>query len=378
MYNYGKKNKINSIDKTDRKLTMALDTMGLFFSFNCYLLWFLLDLGLEIVYIQNLTEYEANTAFKPFVEELMHARQDIIAGVKNGNEKFYKISMNGSYGYDGMNTEKYSKVKICDKDKAYQSIILDTYINGSKIADDSYLIQSNPKSYRCKTCLQEAFFTLDNAKFWYLIFIYKFMYKCLDVNKFHLTSADTDSAYFAVAGDMNAPIDQVFDYIIKDRKFYDENIYKFMPDPKLKSVYGSIETRIASIRDEKKLLGCCVEKYGMNQIALCPKCYTIWNGCNNPEDPLGSNNDGVTKSLKIKGVSLKTNKLTSNDYKDILDNESIKSGKNINLQVKKNIMSKITINKNALTGFHNKKIVLPNQSCLPFIKGLTAKDYYVI
>ena len=41
-------------------------------------------------------------------------------------------------------------------------------------------------------------------------------------------------------------------------------------------------------------------------------------------------------------------------------------------------MSKITINKNALTGFHNKMIVLPNQSCLPFIKGLTAKDYYVI
>lgn len=198
MYNYGKKNRISTIDKTDTKLTMALDTMGLFFSFNCYLLWFFLDLGLEIVDIQNLTEYEANTAFKPFVEEFIHARQDIIAGVKNGNEKFYKISMNGSYGYDGMNTEKYSKVKICDKDKAYQSIILDTYINGSKITDDSYLIQSNPKSYRCKTCLQEAFFTLDNAKFWYLTFIYKFMCKCLDVNKFHLTSADTDSAYFAV------------------------------------------------------------------------------------------------------------------------------------------------------------------------------------
>lgn len=42
------------------------------------------------------------------------------------------------------------------------------------------------------------------------------------------------------------------------------------------------------------------------------------------------------------------------------------------------IMSKITTNKNALTGFHNKMITLMNQSCAPFIKGLSAKDYVVV
>ena len=40
-------------------------------------------------------------------------------------------------------------------------------------------------------------------------------------------------------------------------------------------------------------------------------------------------------------------------------------------------MSKITVQKNALTGFHNKMIVLKNQACCPFIKGLTANDYIV-
>ena len=40
-------------------------------------------------------------------------------------------------------------------------------------------------------------------------------------------------------------------------------------------------------------------------------------------------------------------------------------------------ISKITVKKNALTGCHTKMIVLPNQSCAPFITGFTVKDYFV-
>ena len=31
------------------------------------------------------------------------------------NEKFYKISMNKSYDYDGMNPEQFMKIKFCDE-----------------------------------------------------------------------------------------------------------------------------------------------------------------------------------------------------------------------------------------------------------------------
>ncbi len=79
--------------------------------------------------------------------------------------------------------------------------------------------------------------------------------------------------------------------------------------------------------------------------------------------------------MKLKGVSLKKNNIVRNDYKEVLMEKSIKVGKNINLQMKNNIMSKVTVNKNALTGSHTKMIVLENQACLPFITGLTAKDY---
>jgi hypothetical protein len=112
-------------------------------------------------------------------------------------------------------------------------------------------------------------------------------------------------------------------------------------------------------------LGLAIEKQGENCIALAPKCYTIWN------------NDGVTKSLKLKGVSLKKNKIVSTDYKQIIVNETVKSGRNISLQLKNGQMSKVFVTKNALTMSHTKMIVLENQSCCPYIHGLTAQSYIV-
>jgi hypothetical protein len=43
------------------------------------------------------------------------------------------------------------------------------------------------------------------------------MYKCFDRNKFHFIEGDTDSMYFAVAGNVNEPINQGFNSIITDQ-----------------------------------------------------------------------------------------------------------------------------------------------------------------
>ena len=156
MYNYMKVNKFNSIDKDERKLTMLLDTHDEYMVFSNYYLWFLLDHGLVIDDVKSVSQYEAHTGFNAFVNEFMKKRQDIISGVSKGNgaesdlsvanEKFYKISMNGSYGYDGMNTENFSKIKICDANKAYQAIISQTYMNGMQLNDDTFMIQH---SFNC-------------------------------------------------------------------------------------------------------------------------------------------------------------------------------------------------------------------------------------
>ena len=177
------------------------------------------------------------------------------------------------------------------------------------------------------------------------------MYKCLDMDKIHVVELDTDSLYVAVAGDPNDDYKQRYKHVIKDKEFYDKHVYEYFPNPD------------KDIFDEKKILGLAIEKEGENAVALCSKCYTIWN------------NDGTTKSLKLKGVSLKKNKIVSSDYQKALE-EPIK-GKNINLQLKDSQMSKITINKNALTAVNTKMVVLENGSCCPYIAGLSAKNYVI-
>jgi hypothetical protein len=53
--------------------------------------------------------YEKHTGFKAFAEEMTKLVQESkLRGDGAGNE-FYKLVLNGSYGYDIMNEEKFSK-----------------------------------------------------------------------------------------------------------------------------------------------------------------------------------------------------------------------------------------------------------------------------
>jgi hypothetical protein len=159
----------------------------------------------------------------------------------------------------------------------------------------------------------------------------------------HFVEGDTDSAYWAVSGDTNDDYKQGFSHVIKDKNFYNEHVYDWLPNPE-KDIY-----------DEKKLLGLAIENQDENCIALAPKCYCLFP------------NQNITK---MKGVKKSLNKMTTQDYQTAITKPII--GKNINLQMKNNVMSKIAIRKNALTGVHTKAIVLENHSCAPFIHNLSA------
>ncbi|KAA6403126.1 MAG: hypothetical protein EZS28_001355 [Streblomastix strix] len=81
-------------------------------------------------------------------------------------------------------------------------------MDDQKLGDDVYAVKMYPETCACKTPLNVAYFVLDNAKYWYLNFIYNFMNKCFDMDKLHFVEGDTDSAYWAVSGDENAGIKQ--------------------------------------------------------------------------------------------------------------------------------------------------------------------------
>ncbi|KAI5546883.1 CBG23764 family [Trichomonas vaginalis G3] len=331
MYNYMKTNNI-LVDQKQRKLTQLASTHGEYMSFSSYYLWYLIDRFHFIIDdVKSILTFAKNTCFHDFANEFMRVRQEAELNGNKGKSLFCKISLNGSYGYDAMNTQNYTKSKIMEEDKARMACMSQMFKNIREIGDNVYQVMMKDKYYRCDTCLQEAFFTLDNAKYWYLVFIYDFMYKCMDTNKFHFIEGDTDSSYWAIAGDPNLPNTQAFQAIIIDKNFYDKNIYKFAPydffcfDQKYKP---KLKNKMEEKQHEKKLLGLAIEKQGDNMIALCPKCYTSFNGHL-------KETDFKKIAMKMKGVSLKQNEhLTPENYYQILKDGVSFDGKNITLQLK--------------------------------------------
>jgi hypothetical protein len=185
----------------------------------------------------------------------------------------------------------------------------------------------------------------------------------------HFVEGDTDSAYWAVAGDPNDSegFKQGFKNVINDHDFYNKHVYDWFPSDFYSSDNSNpkFENDLEKMQFEKKLLGLAIEKQALNMIALGPKCYTLFN---DPIKPF---------ARKVKGVSIRQNPLKVNDYSDVIQNDKVVSGKNTNLQMNKSQrtnssgeceirMSKIMINKTALSGLHTKYQVLSDNSiCAP-------------
>ncbi|KAA6369747.1 MAG: hypothetical protein EZS28_034726 [Streblomastix strix] len=267
--------------------------------------------------------------------------------------------MNSSYGSDGMNTEKYTEIKVMDQKEALKAHLSNTFMDEQQLGDNAYAVQMNPETCTCKTPIQEAYFVLDNAKYHYVNFIYNFMHKAFDMSKLHFVEGDTDSAYWAVSGSADAGYKQQFDYVIKDKQFYDDNAKYYFPK---RSLEGT-ETIENDLLDEKKVLGLAIENEGTEMIALAPKNYYI--------------KVGEKEKIKLKGVNQKTTKISKQNIVDNINSGTITKATNMRLGQKNYIMSKIETQKNGITGIHTKAIVLRDQSCCPYVYGLKACDYVI-
>jgi hypothetical protein len=311
--------------------------------------------------IKTLIVFNKHDKFNTFVNDFSVQRWKYLAD-RNPKENFFKISLNGSYGYDAMNTENYSKSYIQSAAKASCSKLSDNFKNIRQLADDVYQVDMNSDTFKCSTCIHQAYFTLDNAKYWYLVFVYEFMYKCMDMNRIHFIHGDTDAFYWAVAGKIDDELgnNQGFKHVIIDRDFYDQNVFKFLPHDAFcfnENYRPTFNTKIEAKAHEKKLLGLAIEKQGDNLIALGPKCYTAWD------------NEGKY-SMKNKGVKMDLNKhINHYSYKDIVMNGGKIDGQNVTLQMKNGKMSRITVNKTALTGKNNKGYTCANGCIMPYVHG---------
>jgi hypothetical protein len=128
-----------------------------------------------------------------------------------------------------MNEEKFSNSQVVTKSTAAMKVFSPYFISTRPLNENYYQVQMEKSTFNCKTPLIQGFFTLENAKFWYLNFIYNFMYKCLDMTRLHFVEGDTDSMYWAVSGSESDNYEQQFKHVIKDHNFYNNNICKFTP-----------------------------------------------------------------------------------------------------------------------------------------------------
>ncbi|KAA6402982.1 MAG: hypothetical protein EZS28_001487 [Streblomastix strix] len=358
MYSQAQKHSL-PMTKKDRKLTILLNTNGQFMIFNNYYLWLLIVLGFVITDYKAIAVFEKNAAYEPFLRTMMNLRiQAILAG--STKEKFYKLIINSSYGYDTLNTEKFGKIKMLDKAGTFIAQHHPNHMGTKRISANRFAVQIKPKTATCFTSIQSGVFKLDNAKYWYLNYIYNFIYKCLNRKRFHFVLADTDSIYIAIAGDPNKDRHQQFESIVTDKQFYDQHVYNYLPDPNI------------DIYDYKKILGFGIENEGYELTSLGPQCYSMIVNKWNQEKQQYEFKPKITS----KGIN-KSQDISHIDYVNVINKDIVKKGINGTLKIYDNIMSSIQVEKYALTGFNNKSIVLRNQCCCPYIKGLTAKDYII-
>ncbi|KAA6390587.1 MAG: hypothetical protein EZS28_013884 [Streblomastix strix] len=198
--------------------------------------------------------------------------------------------------------------------------------------DNVYAVQLNPETYTSKTPIMDVYFVL-----------------AFDMEKMHFVEVDTDLAYWSVNGSAEAGYQQQFDYVIKDKQFYDDNAKYFFP---------TIE---GNLLDEKKILSLAPENYGTEMITLATKNYYI--------------KIGEKEKIRLKYVNQKTTKICKQNIVDNINCGTITKAKNMLLGQKNYIMSKIATEKNGITGKHTKAIVLKDYSCCPYIFGLKANDY---
>ncbi|KAA6385864.1 MAG: hypothetical protein EZS28_018608 [Streblomastix strix] len=186
------------------------------------------------------------------------------------------------------------------------------FLNDQKLSDNVYAVQMNPE--KCTVLIRISFISQKEKL--------------------------TQRIWLKVETKMKS-VKQQFKYVIKDQQFYNENAKYFFP---------TIE---GDLLDEKKILGLAVEREGTEMIALAPKNYYIMV-------------DDKTK-LKLKGINQSTNKITKAQIVENIIEGTVTKCVNMRLGQKSYQMSKLSIEKNGITGCRTKAIVLSNQSCCPFI-----------
>ncbi|KAA6391253.1 MAG: hypothetical protein EZS28_013218 [Streblomastix strix] len=222
--------------------------------------------------------------FESFACSMMNKKYEAISKHNDAQSLYYKQILNSAFDGDGQNNAKFDKISFINArlavikqlkqdHKTTKKISDDIYnSDGEVIEDAQYVVNESPRQIKCSKPLQEAIFTLDNSKLWYLNFVYNFLYKCIDMDKVHFSNMDTESMYLAIAGSQIEGKKQGLKYVVKDQLFYDQHYKQQLPQDD------------CTVSEEKNLMDITTESQGENIVCLAPKCYSLYNGNEQNDD----------------------------------------------------------------------------------------------
>jgi hypothetical protein len=127
------------VDKKERKLTQLTDTHDEYRLTNNYMLWFLID-TCHFIFDSNRVMYvhEKHTGFRAFTKEMTRLRQEAKLVGDGAGDEFYKLVLNGSYGYDIMNEEKFSKSQVVTKKVAALKVFSPYFMSARPLNENYY------------------------------------------------------------------------------------------------------------------------------------------------------------------------------------------------------------------------------------------------
>jgi len=276
-----------------------------------------LDHGLKVTKVYEFVEYHPSKCFEQFGLKVSEARR---AGDSNPSKavlaESQKLHGNSSYGKCMTNKEKHREVHYCNRSGVTKFINSHVFQRLNIITDDLYEVECLKKSVEEDLPLQISVFVYGYAKLRMLEFYFNFLLHFINRQDFQCVQSDTDSLYMAFSSETLA--DCVKPHM---RREYFENLHHWLPlDDCDQHKAEYVETQCAGKPWSPQQ--CCIDQFKYDRrtpmlfkqewaspaiVALSSKTYF----------GLGEKNKQVSK-----GISIKQNQFTHQQYLDVLKRQS--------------------------------------------------------
>ena len=312
-----------------------------------------LDHGLKVTKVYEFIEYYPSKCFEKFGLNVSEARRasdsDPSKAVLGETQKLHG---NSSCRRCLTNKEKHRDVRYCNRSEVTKLINSRVFHRLNIITDDLYEVECLKKSVKEDLPLQISFFVYGYAKLRMLEYYFDFLLHFIDRQDFQCVQSDTDSLYMAFSGE--TLIDCVKPH---NRREYFEDLHHWLPlDVCDQNRADYVETQCAG--KPWSLQQCCTDQFkcdrrtpmlfkqewaGSAIVALSRKTYFR----------LGEKHKHVSK-----GISIKQNQFTHQQYLDVLKTQRSRSDTNTTSRSTDNEIRTLAQQRCWLTYFYPKRIVL--------------------